>query len=227
MSDTQFWKDYYQRVAAENSSWLDFSNHRVQLQTLSLALEAAGEIEGKSCLDAGCGRGQLSLLLHVFAPSQLTAFDLIPELVKALSVKIPDVIALAGDASDATFVEKIGAHDAVFCIEMLQYVPHSIVLPLLWRCVAPGGRLIAIAPNGECPIVQKANERFGGRYHGARIEEIGSVLQKLVDCALIAWRPLSFREDQTIQPYEVGAWCSHFNKGTTANRLQLVAIRKS
>jgi len=45
------------QVSESQTPWLDYSNDRVQAQSLSLAIEAAGPIKGKLVFDLGCGWG--------------------------------------------------------------------------------------------------------------------------------------------------------------------------
>ena len=54
------WHEYFEGVFRDAGPWLNYPNPQCQTQTWALALEAAGPVAGRRCLDVGCGRGNLS-----------------------------------------------------------------------------------------------------------------------------------------------------------------------
>jgi len=77
MRDRQdrFWKNHYDDLATAAKPWLDYSNDRVQAQTFAVALEAAGSIQGRCCLDFGCGFGLLSMALEALGAAAVCGID--------------------------------------------------------------------------------------------------------------------------------------------------------
>jgi 2-polyprenyl-3-methyl-5-hydroxy-6-metoxy-1,4-benzoquinol methylase len=71
----EFWRAYYEEVFAKGTSYLDLSNETIQLQTFGAVLDGVGGVTGKSCLDVGCGWGQLARVLHVLGAASVCAID--------------------------------------------------------------------------------------------------------------------------------------------------------
>lgn len=226
MSTTRdtYWADYYAGVHRDSQAWLDYSNAAVQHQSLSLALESAGAVAGRTCLDVGSGRGQFSLMLRDLGGS-VTAIEIVPDTVARLGREHPDVRWLAGDAGNEASYAGIDACDLVFALEVLQYVPFAETVALLWSKVKPGGRLVGIIPNRECPIVAKPMARFGGRFMAMDAASIGKALGALPGLACWRLRGMSFALDQRIAPYEVSPWTDAGGWPTPPNRFQFVATR--
>jgi hypothetical protein len=120
----------------------------------------------------------------------------------------------------------LSAFDRVFMLEVLQYVPLGTIARV-WAHVEPGGRLVGVVPNSECPIVQRTIERFDGSYLAPSPAALLGALDELPELAFVALRGLTFSEHQQIVPYELSAWHRAWpeNLGTPPNRLQFVAIR--
>jgi hypothetical protein len=100
------------------------------------------------------------------------------------------------------------------------------LVPLIWRHVRPGGRLIGLIPNAACPIVAGAMGRFSGRYHAARVEDIAAMAANLDALAVWAVRGLRFAADQRITPYEVDRWTTEVCGSEPPNRLSFVFLKK-
>ena len=73
----QFWRDYYVEIVEKGNLWLDYSNERVQAQTFALALEAAGPVRSKQCIDIGCGWGDFCCTLSALQASTVTGVDIV------------------------------------------------------------------------------------------------------------------------------------------------------
>lgn len=80
MDRESFWAEYYEGVARKGEPWLDYSNERVQAQTFGLVLEALGALSGRSCLDVGCGVGQMARTYAAAYERFCRAHELSPEL---------------------------------------------------------------------------------------------------------------------------------------------------
>lgn len=221
----EYWKAHYRAVYAQPNPWLDYSNHRVHLQSLAAALDAAGGVLGRTCLDAGCGRGQLSLALHAFGAAAVTSFDANAAAIDELRAKHPACQWLPGSISDPATYANLERFDLVFALEVFQYVTLDSCLSLLWRATRPGGRLIALVPNRDCPIVVKTVEKFSGQYAAASAQEVNVAVSALEDLEFWACRGLWFRGDQRIAPYELSTWTANAAWEQPPNRLLFVAQR--
>lgn len=224
MNQTDYWKGYYDKLAAEAPPWLDYSNERVQLQSLALAVEATGSLIGRRCLDVGCGLGQLALLYRALGAGEVVGIDLCGPSIDKNRTRHPDMTWLCGDIEAAG---ALGSFDLVSLIEMLQYVPIQKTLEAAWRMLNPGGRLVAIVPNSECPIVQRAVAHFDSNYAPPSAGELVSALHGLTDVAHARIRGLHFRQDQTLMPYVVSDWVEQPDWPAPPNRLQLVACKRA
>ena len=221
----QFWKAHYDAVYAQPNPWLDYSNHRVQLQSLAAALDAAGGVLERTCLDAGCGRGQLSLTLQAFGAAAVTGIDINAASINELQAKHPTCRWIPGSISDAATYADLGRFDLVFALEVFQYVALDSCLSLLWRSTCPGGRLIALVPNRDCPIVGKTVHRFSGQYAPVSPNELRARLSALEDLEFWACRGLWFRSDQRIAPYHLSLWTADADWERPPNRLLFIAQR--
>jgi len=219
----KFWKDYYGQLQADADTWLDSSNECTHLQTISLALEAAGQIERRRCLELGCGRGQMSRCLSVLDASERVAVDQVDSMLAGYAEDFPDVSWQCLDGSDQEAVHSLGKFDLIFALEVLQYLPISQTLPFLAERLTPGGRFVGVVPNAECPLVQNAVERFSGKYAAASVSEIQSAFETSSTIAWWSCRGLTFAEDQKISPYEVSPWTEDPQWRQPPNRILFVA----
>src|SRR6516225_7189268 len=85
------WVEYYRELYAAGTAWLDYSNPRVQGQTFGIAIEAAGPLGGKRCMDIGCGRGQLALSVAAFQASEVVGVDIMADSIASLRERHPHV----------------------------------------------------------------------------------------------------------------------------------------
>ncbi|MCG8448059.1 MAG: methyltransferase domain-containing protein [Pirellulales bacterium] len=218
-----FWNDYYEQLQAEGNPWLDCSNDRTHLQTISLALEAAGQVIGRRCLEIGCGRGHLSRCLSVLGAGELVAVDQVESMIAEQSAHFPEVAWHCRDASDHVSMQSLGKFDLIFVLEVLQYLPLVESLQCFAKQLLPGGRLVGVVPNAECPIVQKAMDHFEGNYVAADIEKIEAALEAIPEIDHWTCRGLTFASDQRIVPYEASPWTTTPDWPQPPNRLLFVA----
>ena len=225
-SSRQFWESHYRELFARGPSWLDYSNEKVQLTTLGLCLEASGGVAGRDCLDLGCGHGQFAQLLAI-AGARVTAVDLLEEAMAERRARLPDIIWRAGNLLDSTFVDSLGVFDRVFLLEVLQCVPWLEVLRAVWDHVAPAGRLVAMVPCGDCPIIQRVVARHAGVFSAPTQAELVAALSRLGDTEYWKLRGLTFASDQSLAPYVVSPWTHEPSWASPPNRLQFVAQKRS
>jgi len=221
----EFWSAYYRTVFQQGQHWLDYSNERVQAQTFGLVLEAAGPIGGRRCLDVGCGWGQLARALHDLGASAVTAIDVVAEPISRLSNEHAHIRWLTGDLSHDELGLPHASIDLVLLVEVLQYMPLAQTLRTAWKLLAPGGRLVAVVPNADCPIVASTRQRFDSRYAPPTFEQLRLEVCGLEGVEQWACRGLSFAEDQRIAPYEATLWTQTPSWPRQPNRLQLAAIK--
>lgn len=222
------WTEYYGKLyAADPKAWLDLSNEAVQAQTFAVAIEAAGAIEERRCLDIGCGHGQLSTCLFGLRASEVVGVDIIPETIVSCREKYPHVRWECGSASDRTFVKSLGDFDIVFLVEVLQYVDYESTLRTVWDSVRPGGRIVAVVPNSENSIVQKTMSRFDHTYLPPSPSDLVTLVGSLTEVECWAHRGMDFQQDQRLVPYAAHPWVTTGELHDPANRLVIAIVKRS
>jgi|BarGraNGADG00312_2_1021985.scaffolds.fasta_scaffold47016_2 SAM-dependent methyltransferase len=220
------WTKYYRKLySAAPKAWLDLSNEAVQAQGFAVAIEAAGAIGERRCLDIGCGHGQLSTCLLGLRASEVVGVDFIPETVVSCREKHPHIRWECGSPSDEGFVKSLGDFDIIFLVEILQYVDWESTLRTLWGSVRPGGRIVAVVPNKDNSIVQKTMSRFGGTYLPPNPSELDTLVGSLPEVECWAHRGMDFQQDQRLVPYFAYPWVTTGVMQDPANRL-IFAIKK-
>ncbi len=222
----EYWAGYYNEVAGRGNAWLDYSNARVQTQTFGLCLEAAGPVGGKRCLDVGCGWGQFSRTLAVLQAGEVVGIDMTESLVASHRKTDPHIRWLRGDIQEASFRRELGEYDLIFILEVLQVVPFEETIRNFWSLVRPGGRLVAMLPNRECPIIARTIDRFEGKFDCPSPAELAALLSALPGREFWALRGLTFMEDQRLAPYGTSPWSGVPDWPEPPNRLQFVIERK-
>jgi hypothetical protein len=111
-------------------------------------------------------------------------------------------------------------------IEVLQYMPFARALAFAWELIAPGGRIVGVVPNADCPIVAETKRRFEGRYTPPTIDDVRRVLSGLIAIDTWSYRGLIFGDDQRIAPYAVAPWTQTTQWERQPNRIQFVAIKE-
>jgi SAM-dependent methyltransferase len=229
MTGTQreFWEHYYQDVYAAENTWLDYSNDRVQVQTFGIAIEAAGPVAGRRCLDVGCGRGQFSLCLSALQASEVVAIDIFTENIHTLRDRHANVRWEVGSPEDPAFCRVLGEFDIIFLLEVIQCVGLDRALPNMWRQLRPGGRIVAVVPNKDNSIVQKTVSRFEGTFLPPSPVDIAAAVASLPDVECWACRGMDFQQDQRLVPYAVSPWTAKDDWEHAPNRLAFVIQKQS
>jgi SAM-dependent methyltransferase len=206
---------------------LDYSNDRVRFQTYGAVMEVAGPLTGARCLDAGCGFGDLSKILHA-AGARVDAFDLVDSTIRRLKLSHPEINWFTADVQRLALEELTGEYNVVFATEVLQYVDPAPAIEALFQLVAPGGRLVGCVPHAGCPVVTATEDRYAGRYSGLTVRGLAETLSNLRGVATFAWRGATFLKDQALFPYQLTPW----RRGSRLeeadglpNRLHFVAMR--
>ncbi len=150
-----------------------------------------------------------------------------PDTVARLRREAPQVDWRCGDAGDPESYVGIATADRVIALEVLQYLPFAATLERWWSLVRPGGRLVIIVPNADCPIVAKPVARFTGRFQPVSVGAVVEAVTRLPEVATWAWRGFTFAQDQSIQPYAIGAWTREVTTPLVPpNRLQFAVCRR-
>jgi 2-polyprenyl-3-methyl-5-hydroxy-6-metoxy-1,4-benzoquinol methylase len=223
---TQYWLEYYKGVHGAAAGHLDYSNERVQMQSFGFALDAAGPLSGRRCLDVGAGKGQLARMMLAAGASSVTAIEVIAATVDDLRKWHPEIDWRAGDAGDPASYASMSPFDVVVALEVLQYVPFEATVAKLFSLTLPGGRLVGVIPNRDCPLAQKSMERFEGHFGAVSAAKIARVLGGLPDVELWGHRGLHFQADQRIAPYHGSPWSTVPTHDTPPNRFVFVARRR-
>jgi 2-polyprenyl-3-methyl-5-hydroxy-6-metoxy-1,4-benzoquinol methylase len=221
----QFWRDYYVEVVEKGNPWLDYSNERVQAQTFALALEAAGPVRSKQCIDIGCGWGDFCRTLSALQASTVTGVDIVPELVAQHTQRHPEIRWLCGSLQSRDLIDQLVTYDVAFLLEILQLVPLAETLRVTWDHLLPGGRIVAMVPNANCPIVSRTRERLGS-YAPPTLAQIDAAVSSLPEFQQLIYRGLSFAGDQTVVPYDVSPWKVSGGWSHEPNRIQFVALKR-
>lgn len=222
----RYWKDYYSDPEVHGRAWLDLSNSRVHLQSISLCLEAAGDVLGGACADLGCGRGQLARALKALGAGTVLGVDIVEEVVAENRRDFPEIEWVSGDLMQPDFMDVLPTLDRIFLVEVLQYVDMASAVRAAWRRLRPGGRLICMVPNRACPIVARAVARFGECYRAVAPSLVAPIADTLPGLAMWAGRGLTFRSDQRLLPYEVSDWTDQLAFAAPPNRINLVYVKQ-
>lgn len=186
LEQERFWKNYYDNLARRGTAWLDYGNQRVQEQTLALAIDQAEPVAAKSCVDVGCGKGQLALALSERGASEIVGTDASAALLEQLALDAPQIGWINYSLLNPPAPQFFRGFDRVFAVEVLQYVPIGLGLAHLWQLTSPGGRLVGIVPNRDCPFLADAIARFRGYYAPPSASDLETAIAGLDGAA--AWK---------------------------------------
>jgi 2-polyprenyl-3-methyl-5-hydroxy-6-metoxy-1,4-benzoquinol methylase len=224
-----FWYEYYKKHCRSEHgqplTYLDYSNERVQAQSFGLALEAAGPIRDRRCLDIGCGWGQLALCLH-FLGGMVVAIDIVDEMTGELRERYPYVKWVTGSFLERSVNESLGNFDVILAIEVLQYAKLVDAMNALWPRLDSGGRMVGVVPNANCPIVQRTISRFKGYYCAVAPQSLANILSQLPSLDTWALRGLAFKRDQGLLPYQITPWTRTWELLAVPNRLMFVVQKR-
>lgn len=247
---SEFWSTYFLGLAqAEQNNNKQFASdhHAMVVQSFALVLESTGSLVDKRVLDAGFGAGELARMLDILG-AKVSAIDVVPTRIPTLREAAPAVAWWQGDLGDWTLPRNAEAFDVIVAVESLQFVDFDEAVQRLLSALAPGGRLVVLIPNSDCPIIQRTAEQFEHQFVGVSSEQLPQRIQRIlnhraefdirewrVDC-----RGIYLQQNQNVAPYRGGSWSNatetfeettvgdappkpHFNLSPTPpNRLQLV-----
>jgi hypothetical protein len=131
--------------------------------------------------------------------------DIVEPTISVLKVRHPEVQWACLDITDKAALASLPYFDVIVAMEVLQYGDLSLVTDL-WKHIAPGGRLVGCVPNKECPLVQKAVQKYPGMWMPVSSREIAEVACALPNIRDIQMKGLSFRQEQWLLPYSVTDW---------------------
>ena len=223
----QYWQHYYSDPEVHGRAWLDLSNSQVQLQSLSLCLESAGDVLGSACADLGCGRGQLARALKALGAGSVLGVDFVEAVVAANRIGCPEIEWLSGNLMQPDFMALLPTFDRIFLVEVLQYVDMADAVRAAWGRLRPGGRLVCMVPNEACPIVARAIARFGDCYRAAAPTVVAAIAESLPALAMWAGRGLTFQLDQQLLPYKVSPWAERLTFEEPPNRFNIVYVKRA
>ncbi|TLS52515.1 class I SAM-dependent methyltransferase [Paenibacillus antri] len=96
-------------------------------------------LEGKAILDAGCGSGYSTNLIHqTYAPSELLGIDLMPSQISRAKINYPHINFEVGNVLQTNLPP--GKFDAIFVFGILHHIPDwRQAVTELHRVLKPGG----------------------------------------------------------------------------------------
>jgi 2-polyprenyl-3-methyl-5-hydroxy-6-metoxy-1,4-benzoquinol methylase len=139
------WDFFSERRA--DSTWY-FSSHAGRW----IAKQVDGELPlaNKRVLDFGSGRGDL--LQHLFARGiAVQGFEVSEDSARVTAERFKDEPLFRGVTTDASELPS-HAYDVVFLVEVIEHLLDEQIAPVLAearRLLAPEGRIVVTAPNGE------------------------------------------------------------------------------
>lgn len=112
----------------------------------------SGLASGRRVLDAGCGAGYGSQILHDAGALSVTAVDISPQVIEAVGGRVSSGIALGvADLRDLPFPDD--SFDLISCFEVIEHVEDpDPILSELARVLAPGGVLAVSTPNRDASL---------------------------------------------------------------------------
>jgi len=228
MNETRegFWTEYYSKLSERAEGWLDYSNERVQAQTFGSVFSAVGPAAGRRCLDVGCGYGQLASALHAVGGREVVGIDVTPEFIERLRQRHPLLRWEVGSLDNGELCERLGRFDIITLVEVLQYVDVAATLRRAWSMLEPGGRLVAVVPNRDCPIVGRAMARFPAAYLPPTPGELSDLAGGLAQCQSFGLQGMFFAEDQALVPYMLSGWTRCPDFPAPPNRLVFAALKQ-
>lgn len=125
--------------------------------------KSLGNLQSKTVLDFGCGEGQLGVQMGLLG-ARVSGVDISPELIdlarrRAEMDHVDDrVDFLARDILESAPADE--SFDFVVCTDALHHVDLARVVPILCRCLKPGGKLIAKEPISLSRSFQAARDRL-------------------------------------------------------------------
>jgi ubiquinone/menaquinone biosynthesis C-methylase UbiE len=171
-------------------------------------------LQGKRVLDAGCGIGDLSLLLAKQG-ANVVGIELDPQKV-ASATRIAQgwhferVRFLAGDVTRLNQIA-LGQFDAIFCLALLEHIQEDVaLLHQLQRMLCPGGIFVLEVPSARRRTIPAIEAADGHVRPGYLFEEVPDLLART-----------GFRvtNQRTMDPLGLNYyWCKWSRPGSKAQR---------
>lgn len=130
------------------------------------ALAHFGDLEGRTVLDLGCGRGAMSLLFASMG-AQVTSVDLSEAAIQNLDQYCREhgIANIRAVQASAMEIDTLGPVDFVFGSMILHHIePFARFVPVLRRAVSPGGRAFFFENNARNRLMIWFRENMVGRY---------------------------------------------------------------
>jgi 2-polyprenyl-3-methyl-5-hydroxy-6-metoxy-1,4-benzoquinol methylase len=125
--------------------------------------KSLGNLDGKTVLDFGCGEGNLGVQIGLLG-ARVEGVDISPDLIdlarrRAELDHVEDRVHFqASDILESTPADE--SFDFVVCTDALHHVDIGRVVPILMKCLKPGGRLIAKEPISFSRTFQAVRDRM-------------------------------------------------------------------
>lgn len=120
----------------------DINRDDVRVQT---ALEFFGNVREKKILDAGCGKGRFSKILHDEG-ALVTGLDLSDELLKSAKNNFKGINFIKASVTKINFPDCF--FDFILSVEVIEHVPdHQKAISEMIRVLKKGGKIIIIDKN--------------------------------------------------------------------------------
>ncbi len=177
-------RDEFDRSSADSEHFPETIDARIlHVQEI---LKWFGNLNGKSVLDVGCGKGRFARVLRErFPDAEIHGLDISPEMLKFVPVGIETKVGMM-----TALPYPPERFDFVYATESLEHaVETELAVSELCRVLKPGGRLVIIDKNAEHfgRLQTPAWERWFGR------EELESLLRR--DCREVSSQFISYWED--------------------------------
>jgi len=122
---------------------------------------ALGKLDDKVVLDFGCGEGHMTTEMALLG-ARVTGIDVSPDLIEMAQrrAELDEVEERVRFAVQDVLVTAPGieAFDFVVCTDVLHHTDVEAVIPILHRCLKPGGKLIAREPVSLSKHFQKVRD---------------------------------------------------------------------
>ncbi len=153
---------------------------------VKVLLDWFGNLDGKSALDVGCGKGRFARVLKERYPeAEMHGLDISPEMLKCVPAEIQTRVGMM-----TALPYPDGRFDCVYATESLEHaVETGRAVSEMCRVLKPGGRLVIIDKNAEHfgSLTTSEWERWFGR------KELEALLRR--DCREVESRFISYWED--------------------------------
>lgn len=127
-------------------------------------LDLAGDLQGKTILECGCGRGLFTRFL-VEQGAQVVAFDISDKMVELARERLgqTDRVTFLVGAIEALELDA-QAFDLVLGLDILHHIELQDALPRIRQWLKPGGKALFVENLGFNPLLAGARMMLAGRF---------------------------------------------------------------